>query len=80
MIPRHFVAAALGRRVSRGEYERILTGYRAVPVKRFRLPDDRIVTKHTCVLIEGAPKWQRKHGDTKGVERSRRARFLAGVL
>ena len=80
---RHEVAEYLGRRVSRGEYERIFSGLHRVPLKTtktvYRLTKEgnreRVVYHPVMVVMnDHSPKFARKHGDTIGMKRSRRAR------
>lgn len=73
MLSRLDVARELGRRVSRGEFERIFNRLRVhtyVHTKRRANYRPR-----SLVLHEQSPKFKRKHGDTVGVEHSRRDRF-----
>lgn len=82
MMSRHEVAVELGRRVSRGEYERIFSGLHRVPLKTtktvYRLNADgkqeRVVYHPVMVVMnDHSPKFARKHGDVTGTK-SRRAR------
>lgn len=63
MMSRHMVAKELGRRVSRGEFERIFSKLRAVTVvvesvsRGARTGASRV----TSVMREMSPKWNRKH-------------------
>jgi hypothetical protein len=62
-LTRQMVAKELGRRVSRGEYERIFSGLRPVVVlvesvsMKARKGSQRV----TMVMREMSPKWNRKH-------------------
>lgn len=75
MITRAQMRKALGRRVSRGEYERRLTLYvtRKVPAgRRWRDVTPIMLTR---TLARQSPKWMRKHADTFGDNKSRRSRY-----
>lgn len=79
---RHRVTKELGRRVSKGEYERIFSTLHRVPLKTtkvvYRQKDgksDRIVYHPVMIVMnDHSPKFARKHGDTVGQKKSRRAR------
>lgn len=75
MITRAQMRAALGRRVSLGEYERRTTQYvtRQVPAGRRWRPLTPVMSVRT--IARQSPKWMRKHADTFGDNYSRRSRY-----
>ncbi len=62
MIPRHIVAKEMGRRVSRGEYERILTAYvdHVIRVSSNSKGKHTGATRVVRVLHKECPKYLRK--------------------
>ncbi len=73
MLSRHDVARKLGRRVSRGEFERIFSGLRVHTYAHIK----KWANYHpqSLVMHEQSPKFRRKHRATLGDEHSYRARF-----
>ena len=71
-------AKALGRRISRGEFERMFTRYLVHKVIIQSNSKGRQTGKWnlTRTLDPQSPKFKRKHSDTLTQTKSRRARFI----
>ena len=75
MLSRLDVARKLGRRVSRGEFERIFSALRVHTYAHLKRGQN--YHPQSLVMHEASPKFRRKHRATIGDEHSYRARFAS---